>query len=505
MLYKLALVDDEDWILDGLQNAIEWDKIGFQVVGAFTNGRDALEALLENPPDAILTDIKMPMQDGISLVKELREAGLKDLEVVFLSGYDDFGLAQSSLRLGAVDYVLKPSAPEQIIEVFTRIKNRLDERREREKEKQAATGLVQAGVQVFKDAVYNHIMSGNETGYERLMTLYSEFVEREKGKPFMVVSVALESTISEHMPRSEDVRTIEYLRQMVVEFREHHNKGIYLIKNLFSYSFVFSGYDEEVADNLTESMKRKLRRDTGEHLISAKSNVYRDFQMVKKAYDSSLDRLFRLDMPDSVQMLYFKLGNDAVLKAAIEDRDQQIVLWSLKNWMVKVDDTEPEHRWRMMKRLLYNLSLIFLQNSISSQEICNLYQSIREGDCESVKEAVISFVKSELLASNNANSRNAHLCKAAAKYISRNYTEEITLNELAEQFYISPNYLGTLFKKNMGMGIKEYQTAIRLEQAEALIASGKFKLYQVAQMVGYSNYEYFRKIYFKHKSRNPSE
>ena len=132
--------------------------------------------------------------------------------------------------------------------------------------------------------------------------------------------------------------------------------------------------------------------------------------MVKKAYDSSLDRLFRLDMPDSVQMLYFKLGNDAVLKAAIEDRDQQIVLWSLKNWMVKVDDTEPEHRWRMMKRLLYNLSLIFLQNSISSQEICNLYQSIREGDCESVKEAVISFVKSELLASNNANSRNAHLC-----------------------------------------------------------------------------------------------
>ena len=69
---------------------------------------------------------------------------------------------------------------------------------------------------------------------------------------------------------------------MVVEFREHHNKGIYLIKNLFSYSFVFSGYDEEVADNLTESMKRKLRRDTGEHLISAKSNVYRDFQMVKR-------------------------------------------------------------------------------------------------------------------------------------------------------------------------------------------------------------------------------
>ena len=69
MLYKLALVDDEDWILDGLQNAIEWDKIGFQVTGAFMNGRDAQKALLENPPDAILTDIKMPIQDVISLVR----------------------------------------------------------------------------------------------------------------------------------------------------------------------------------------------------------------------------------------------------------------------------------------------------------------------------------------------------------------------------------------------------------------------------------------------------
>ena len=144
------------------------------------------------------------------------------------------------------------------------------------------TGLVQAGVQVFKDAVYNHIMSGNETGYERLMTLYSEFVEREKGKPFMVVSVALESTISEHMPRSEDVRTIEYLRQMVVEFREHHNKGIYLIKNLFSYSFVFSGYDEEVADNLTESMKRKLRRDTGRTFNQREKQCIQGFPDGKK-------------------------------------------------------------------------------------------------------------------------------------------------------------------------------------------------------------------------------
>ena len=108
MLYKVVLVDDEAWILAGLQNAIQWEDAGFLVAGTYCNGKEALNAILKDPPDALLTDIKMPILDGISLVNQLRAAGLSQIEVVFLSGYDDFELAQSSLRLGAVDYVLKP-------------------------------------------------------------------------------------------------------------------------------------------------------------------------------------------------------------------------------------------------------------------------------------------------------------------------------------------------------------------------------------------------------------
>ena len=148
MLYNLVLVDDEDWILAGIQNAIKWEEIGFRIAGTYTNGKEAMAAMKNQPPEAILTDIKMPIQDGISLIRELREAGFSQIEVVFLSGYDDFELAQSSLRLGAVDYVLKPSAPEQIIEVFTRIKKRLDERRIIEEERKADAELVTAGMKM---------------------------------------------------------------------------------------------------------------------------------------------------------------------------------------------------------------------------------------------------------------------------------------------------------------------------------------------------------------------
>ncbi len=504
MLYNLVLVDDEDWILSGIQNAIKWEEIGFRITGTYTNGREAMAAMKDQPPEAILTDIKMPIQDGISLIRELREAGFSQIEVVFLSGYDDFELAQSSLRLGAVDYVLKPSAPEQIIEVFIKIKKRLDERRINEEERKADAELVMAGIKVFKDAVYNSIMSGNKPLYDRLLELYAELMERERGCSFSVVSVALKSTVEEQPPTGEEVRVIACLREFAKELGEVRKYGLRLLENQFSFTFVFSDSDEAEIDALMEDIKRKLRRQTGKELLRSKIKTYKEFGMIQNAYETSLESLFSLNMPASAQYLYRTLGNDTVLKAAVEDRDQQIVLWSLKNWMLKIDKTEAEYRLRLMKRLFYSLGIYFLRYGIAST-VVSLYEPLKAGDYQGGKEGVISFVKSELLQESKGGGRNAYLCKEVSKYIIENYTDDITLNELADRFYISPNYLGTLFKKNQGIGIREYQTTIRLDQADALIASGKFKLYQVAQMIGYPNYEYFRKIYCKYRGKNPSE
>lgn len=497
MLYSLVLIDDEDWILEGIRNAIDWEDIGFFITGTYTNGREAMAAMRNHPPDAILTDIKMPIQDGISLVRELREAGFRQIEVVFLSGYDDFELAQSSIRLGAVDYVLKPSAPEQITEVFTGIRKRLDER-------QTTAELVSAGRNVFWDAVFNSIVSGNHALYERLLDLYAEFVEWEKGRPFSVVSVSLKSTAEELPPSEEDVQGIACLKRLAEELVEDQKNGLRLLENQFSFSFVFSGWDKEAITASVEGLNRKLRKEIGKELKVSQSAVYYDFSMVQRAYESSQEALFALDMPTKIQYLYRMIANDTVLKAAIQDRDAQIVLWSLKNWILKIVKAEEAHQYRLLKRLVYSLGIWFLQYEINPGAIDRLCGLLIDGNGEAVKEGILSLVKSEFLQEHKGGGKNDNLCKEVARYISENYTDDITLGGLADRFYISPNYLGTLFKKNLGMGIREYQTTIRLEQADALIAGGKFKLYQVAQMVGYPNYEYFRKIYCKYRGKNPS-
>lgn len=504
-MYNLVLVDDEDWILSGLQNAVEWESIGFTVTGAYGNGKDALAAMRIHPPDAMLTDIKMPIQDGISLVKELRKEGFHELEVVFLSGYDDFELAQSSLRLGAVDYVLKPSAPEQIMEVFERVRERLDKKRKEAQERQTARELVQSGIKIFKETVFNCLMYGNDSLYEKMMSLFADMVERERGKPFVVASAALRNTVEEGMPCETEREEIHCLKEHVRRIKRESGDCLNVIENRFSCSFVFSDKNWQDAEGIMEELKRQVRRETGKEMVHAQSDVLREVPMVKDAYESSLGRLYRLDMPAAARHLYLTLCNDRVLKAALEDRDQQIILWSLKHQMAQIEKTEPEFQLRLMKRLVYSMSMYCIQHQISARTIRRLYEPFEKGSYEAVKEGIISFVQSEFLKEKEGGGRNANLCKEVAKYISKNYSDDITLNDLAERFYLSPNYLGTLFKRNLGMGIKEYQTTIRLEQADSLIAGGKFKLYQVAEMVGYPNYEYFRKIYYKYRGKNPSE
>lgn len=511
MAYNLVLVDDEDWILSGLQNAVEWEEIGFQVTGAFTNGKEALEFMLTNPPDAVLTDIKMPIQDGISLVRELRAAGFGELEVVFLSGYDDFSLAQSSLRLGAVDYVLKPSSPEQIYEVFHSIRKRLDERKRQKEEKQIIYRMAQAGIRAMRETIYNSILSNNTALYQRLIQLYKQVMEGERGRYFIVVSVALENTVKAGCPDREDVKALDIFRNLAKEQAAQMEERVYLLKNPYSFSFIMLDYTEDLAEEFLNELGRRTRKETGQRMIAAKSGRYQEIEKTWEAYEESMDRLLGLELPVEIRRLYINMENDTVLKAAVDDRDQQVMIWCLKNWILKIDHTEKMYHLSLLKRLMYGFGIFLLQSEISHSVIQPLFELFDEKEndeekvYEKVKERMISFVKAELLAEKGENHRNYHLCRQVAKYISKNYMEEITLNDLAERFYISANYLGTLFKKNMGSSIKEYQTMIRLEQADVLIGSGKFKLYQVAEMVGYPNYEYFRKIYGKYRGRNPSK
>lgn len=138
---KVLIVDDEPFITQGLKLLIDWEAEGFEIVSCLENGKDALEFLLKNEVDLILTDIRMPERSGLELMEEVHEKNLSDADFIIMSGYDDFGYAQKALRMGCVDYLLKPVDGAELTGILRKIRS---SRQEKEADEMRIKKLEQA-------------------------------------------------------------------------------------------------------------------------------------------------------------------------------------------------------------------------------------------------------------------------------------------------------------------------------------------------------------------------
>lgn len=124
-MYNLIIVDDEKQIRDGIANICSWEKLGFKVCGCFENGQQALSFISKNKTHVILSDIRMPVLDGIGLSKYIFENSIP-VEIVFLSGYSDFDLARKAIQYKIFDYITKPVSYKDIFTVFSALYEKLN-------------------------------------------------------------------------------------------------------------------------------------------------------------------------------------------------------------------------------------------------------------------------------------------------------------------------------------------------------------------------------------------
>ena len=124
-MYRVMLVDDEEWILRGLQKKFPWKEYGFEVIASFSDSLDAKDYIQHHAVDAVFTDIRMPELSGIDLMKQVTEER-PEIKFVFITGFSDFEYAREAIRNNAVDYILKPVEAEQVDEVLNRLKKALE-------------------------------------------------------------------------------------------------------------------------------------------------------------------------------------------------------------------------------------------------------------------------------------------------------------------------------------------------------------------------------------------
>ena len=159
-LYRIILVDDEEEVRKSMIKKLDWEAAGFQVVGDAENGQEALEMIEQLEPDVLMTDIRMPYMDGLELVRRIRQK-YPSMKVLIFSGFDDFEYAQQAITLNVTEYILKPVNVEELTEILSRVKIKLDQEIEERRNVDRLRERYQHSLPILREVFLNDLVRGN--------------------------------------------------------------------------------------------------------------------------------------------------------------------------------------------------------------------------------------------------------------------------------------------------------------------------------------------------------
>ena len=507
-MYKLVIVEDEENIRHSLENFIPWEQMGFQVVGAFSDGSDALEYINANPCDAILTDILMSRMSGLELLRNLHES-YPQIKAVILSGHSDFGYAQQAIRYKVFHYLVKPVDEDELMEVFRKIKEQLD----LEKEELALADSQQADLKIMlQKSFFRALLSGGVTS-ESELSAYLKLLGMEQSQkdfPLFAFEVKTREPDQEEFTPEAAVKQCnlaeDAFRTIVIEERPDQWR-IVLISQ--------SPLNNPEAEKLCNERLHAFIADMGQHLPDTYAfhlthSVTRLGDLLTGERNSA-----NLNMPQPEQEMDKKL-----YESVVSDYKLLIVELDLGSWdtldrfldrlMLDLKDTPLTDVRFILKNLYSVIELNYKKRKVNTWDITegkfdvnHLYSaSDLEGICVCLKEDFRALC--EGLRYKKTTSDHSVISRVVA-YLDEHVHEDVGLETIAARYRIHPGYLSRLFKQEMGETLSEYQVRMKIEKAVVLLKEGEYKVGEVAAMVGYSASSYFSVMFKKSTGYSPRE
>ena len=528
-MYSLMLVDDEVDVRKAILETMDWQALGFAVVGEADNGRDALELAERLAPDVIITDIRMPFMDGIEFVRALREQN-PVTKVIFLTGFNDFEYAQSAIQCNVMEYLLKPISAENLEKTLTSVREKLDreqaELRDIEKLRQnfysdrliVRMGFLHALIMVpltqehVEDAV--HKLELHLTGETQLL-----FITRPSRHSLRENSVGIDDT---------DIllRSISALVSQTAD-RYLQNESFWYLDQIVTILSDAKEKIEEQAQLLMREVQQALSYFYGVSCTIGVSERFADMRACRAAYQSALSALgYRAvlgggriihisDIEPSKQAgpIYNELDEaqlQTILKTGTREQISAFIgalFGDLSRRRAAVSDYQMcvvevfSVVIRTAKSLIpdfelnvgHNLGLI---TDIFSHETID---EIREW-LERLCWRVIEYIGLQRQDSADILARSGY------DYMKENYADStLSLKSVSEQLHISSSYFSAIFKKAIGDSFTNVLIKIRMEHAHELLLSTNKKILEIAQQTGYPDQHYFSYCFKKYFQISPNE
>ena len=512
-MFKLAIVEDEDNIRRSLECLIPWEEVGFQVVGAFGDGSDALSYLKDNPCDAVLTDILMSRMSGLDMIKELHKIH-PQIKVVILSGHSDFAYARQAIEYKVEHYLVKPVDEDELIDIFKDLKTELDEQR---KEAENAPIDSEELRPVIEKSFLRDLLSG-QLSSERELSAYLKLLECESLVDAAVY--AYEITARRLMQNSEESK-IDYTMDCVFKkilSEEQSYRCFYYEERSEIWRVLFAcpscDNGEALQRKCTQIVRRivdQLNKDFSQdcdfrltHAVTqlrqllAEKDVVEHTQTHSQAHqvDESLHeailseyKLLVLEMDLGSKETLLHILNSIILKlGSVPVEDAQFILKSLYSVIELNYKKRKLNVWDATDGK-FNFNHLYRTNDFDT--IANY---LREDFC-----ALCNGLRHKKTVSDH------NVIGRLVEYLNEHLDEDIPHDVLAAKYRMHPGYLSRLFKQEMGETLSEFLLRIKSEKAAELLKSGQYKVGEIASMVGYSASSYFSIMFKKYTGCSPRE
>ncbi|WP_059102607.1 response regulator transcription factor [Shouchella shacheensis] len=538
-MWKTVIIDDDSQVLAGLKAIIPWEELNLSLLGEARDGAEGMELIREVEPDLVITDIYMPVMDGLEMIQTLTNQNEFTGKCIILSGYSDFEYARRALRLRIDEYLSKPTSPSTIREVIQRVTEQLEHQHSTMLRQEEIEDQLKAYESLVEREWLRNVVVGRSI--ERRSSFPSESFERKwRGKQHVVCVLAV------HHRQSTEANVTDWdllrvaARNIVGEIAKEHHLDVEWVELHSDYAALVihihqdESWDafilpvQKMAADIIESISSylKLRVAIG---VGKPRNVWwmikqsttEAMQALKEpALFSELHNQIAISGKRTESINREKQGSKDVsryyqqiaeaIRFGRREEAEQLLDLCLRQLESNGKFNSPDQLrivgteiWTAITYLLHHTGVL-VEDLFSDMDLVKELNQVLFR--EELKEWLLN--KIYRICSHwkwNENTRHRHAIKKTIEFVHNHYHEEISIHKIAEEVKLSRNYLGQLFMKVVGETFKSYLTRVRMEKAKQILVEGELLVYEVAEAVGYKQVPYFTKQFKHYFGCSPTE
>jgi two-component system response regulator YesN len=506
---KAIIIDDEKHVREGLMLLADWEKHGIDTIIEAEDGEEAAALIKEHNPEIIFTDMRMPRRDGISLLKWLHAENSSSKTIV-VSGYDDFEYMRHAIAYKSFDYILKPIEPDVLNEILERAVHEWREQA-RSKSTQAEENRVINEVKpLYWDQLFSGLCLKKEVQKEA-----EEKIEKEYCVPFSSVKKFTAVLSLKSLQKDREAAMISIAKLCSERLKE----GVcfkYVNKEDELVLLIWKKRNPLMA---AEEIIRMIERQLKIHVIAATGNpsiqlneAYREAEAILQKRDLRQKMTLAAMHEEEKPLLHlFDFSSElkwTVQSGSIPQTEAQLVKIFAK--------LEQQHNLSLEQIALWENQFNLLRSNWLKEYEVNHKSEFYSGKAYwnadgtfSMKkfkdEKTKEFMELITILSNVKYQKEKNNMQQIEEYLQEHYQEDITLQEIADKFFLSREYISRKFKQDYHATLTDYLTNIRMQKAKSLLKNPYLKIYEIAYGVGYQNEKYFSKVFKKYTGQTPNE